>query len=125
MTVTKLYAEDNVFDASPSNTSELKPETMRLLGECVLYNCSAIIEKGVAHGNNTEVGLINYLLTVGIECEKMLEQKADYTLSLIPFNSKRKRATTVMRNPEVEGEIRAYTKGAPEIVIKKCAYYID
>jgi magnesium-transporting ATPase (P-type) len=46
------------------------------------------------------------------------------TLFSIPFNSKRKRQTTVIKHPSQEGKIRVYCKGAPEIVIDYCDTFL-
>ena len=42
----------------------------------------------------------------------------------LPFNSKRKRATTVIKHPSQAGRVRVFVKGAPEIVIEKCVSFI-
>ncbi|MFQ6076392.1 MAG: cation-translocating P-type ATPase, partial [Candidatus Bathyarchaeia archaeon] len=41
----------------------------------------------------------------------------------VPFSSERKRMTTVHTTPE--GEKQAYVKGAPEVVIDRCAYLLQ
>jgi len=42
----------------------------------------------------------------------------------LQFNSKRKRATTVIRHPSQAGKVRIFVKGAPEIIIEKCISFI-
>jgi Ca2+ transporting ATPase len=41
-------------------------------------------------------------------------------LQQIPFNSSRKRACTVIRDPKNSGNVKVFVKGAPEIVIDYC-----
>jgi Ca2+-transporting ATPase len=40
----------------------------------------------------------------------------------IPFTSERKRHTTVHRDPADAGKLRAFVKGAPEILLGRCAF---
>jgi len=46
------------------------------------------------------VGLIKYLTSSKVNCEKMIEQREkNEVVFKLPFNSKRKRSTTVIRHP--------------------------
>ena len=87
----------------------------------MLYNCSAFVEtqdngEKVCKGNVTEVGILQYLMGSGIDCEKYIKHKAnkEFILFNIPFDSRRKRQTTAVLH---NGAVRVYVKGAPEIVI--------
>lgn len=53
-----------------------------------------------------------------VPCFETLLKKDDYILQLIPFNSSRKRASTCIRHPKDPNLVRAFCKGAPEIVLK-------
>lgn len=64
-------------------------------------------------------------MTLGIDAQRMLNAKADNFLSLIPFNSRRKRATTVIQHPEDSSKVRVFCKGAPEIVLNYCTKFIN
>lgn len=70
--------------------------------------------------------MINYLLDSKIEAQDMLANKEldDFIQFNIPFNSKRKRATCAVRHPTQKGKIRVFVKGAPEIVIESCDFFI-
>lgn len=121
MTVREFYTMEQVFKDRPNNYKSL--HTASLLAEGVLYNCSARIElddKGnqVPAGNVTEQGLIRFLMDLNVPCQKILAGKPDQILHLIPFNSSRKRAATCIRHPEDPRLIRAFCKGAPEIVLQ-------
>jgi magnesium-transporting ATPase (P-type) len=48
----------------------------------------------------------------------VLLAKDQYLLHLIPFNSTRKRAATCIRHPKNPNLVRAFCKGAPEIVLQ-------
>ena len=73
----------------------------------------------------TEVGLVKYLTQSRVSTEKMIDQRdKNEVLFKLPFNSKRKRATTVIRHPSQAGKVRVFVKGAPEIIIEKCVSYL-
>lgn len=104
--------------------------TAQLLTEGVLFNCSARVERsptGVyeAKGNCTEVGLINFLMFAGVNAADQLKRKEDRILEIIPFNSARKRACTVVRHPDDDHKVRVFLKGAPEIVLDYCSSTFD
>jgi len=70
--------------------------------EGVLFNCSARIEKNESgafepKGNCTEQGLIKYLQRAGIAAHDVIREKEGKILQTIPFNSRRKRACTVLQ----------------------------
>ena len=52
-----------------------------------------------------------------------MRQKEGKILQIIPFNSRRKRASTVLQM--ADGSVRVFLKGAPEIVIDYCTKWID
>ena len=119
MTVREFYTMEQVFNDKPPNFQSL--HTADLLAEGVLYNCSARIERlpdgrEVPAGNVTEQGLIRFLMDLQVPCMKTLLEKDKTILHLIPFNSGRKRAATCIRHPQNPRIIRAFCKGAPEIV---------
>ena len=104
------------------------------LVEGVLWNSSARIEKNdgtdpeikdefVTKGNVTEQGLIKFFMKIltGQGCvDKRNELTEENTLCVISFSSSRKRASIVVRNPEMAGtdqEVRVYCKGAPDMVL--------
>lgn len=76
----------------------------------------------IAKGNATECGLLKYLDASGIDTKaKINERRQNEPVFEIPFNSERKRATTVVRNGD---GYRVYCKGAPEIVILMCTGFL-
>jgi magnesium-transporting ATPase (P-type) len=104
-----------------------------LLLRGVMWNSSARVEKNdgsdknikdeyITRGNVTEQGLIKFFMkTLGgdgciQEKQKLTE---DNTLLVISFTSSRKRASIVVRNPDMAGtnqEVRIYCKGAPDML---------
>lgn len=109
-----------------------------LLVKGVLWNSSARFElndgsdksdenKGeqyITKGNVTEQGLLKFFRGVltGQGCVDIKNQLAEENiLTVIPFTSDRKKASIVVRQPEMEGtdqEIRVYCKGAPDMLLQ-------
>lgn len=60
--------------------------------------------------------MINYLMKSDINASEFQSQKReeDFCVFNIPFNSTRKSAMSVVR---VDGKVRVFVKGAPEIVM--------
>lgn len=124
MTVVKLWANGKVLDSEVTSAEQITDKT--LLAETILFNCSAVIDQnGTPKGNCTEVGIITYMLKLGIDAQRMLQAKEDNIETKIPFNSKRKRATIAIAHPDDINKVRVFVKGAPEIVINNCDKYID
>lgn len=68
MTVAHFYLEGNQFKNARKDTffhCELTEETIELVKDSILYNCTATVEMGettfAPSGNGTEVGLLNFL----------------------------------------------------------------
>lgn len=53
-----------------------------------------------------------------VPCMNTLINKDQHILHIIPFNSSRKRAATCIRHPQNPNIVRAFCKGAPEIVLQ-------
>jgi len=63
---------------------------------------------------------------MGIDAKSYLRKKTEETIiSSIPFNSKRKRATAVLKHPDMPNTVRVFCKGAPEIVVEYCGSFIN
>jgi Ca2+-transporting ATPase len=72
-------------------------------------------------GDPTEGALIVAAAKAGLKKEEL--EKNYPRIGEIPFSSERKCMTTIHKTPD--GEIHAYMKGAPEIVLEKCGYVIE
>ncbi|MEM2112500.1 MAG: HAD-IC family P-type ATPase [Candidatus Bathyarchaeia archaeon] len=72
-------------------------------------------------GDPTEGALIVAAAKAGLEKEAL--EKTYPRVGEIPFTSERKRMTTIHKTPE--GEIQAYIKGAPEIVVERCTHIVE
>lgn len=73
-------------------------------------------------GDPTETALVDYALSIGVdkrELEKRYPRKRE-----LPFDSDRKLMTTVNAQ-EQDGKFRAYTKGAPDVLLSKCSHIYE
>jgi P-type E1-E2 ATPase len=73
MTVQALYL-NGVVTNGDKNIGLVNSKNKNILAESVIYNCSAFVETEtngakVVKGNVTEVGLIKYLMSSGIDVE--------------------------------------------------------
>lgn len=70
-------------------------------------------------GNKTECALLGYVNDIGKDYQKIRDDLPEEQLyKVYTFNSVRKSMSTVVRLPN--GGFRVYTKGASEIILKKC-----
>jgi magnesium-transporting ATPase (P-type) len=84
-----------------------------------------------AKGNCTEQGLIKFLLNKHCPAQDILQSKAssledgsDRIVASIPFNSKRKKATTAIVLPGQDKIVRVFVKGAPDFMLDICDTFI-
>ena len=106
LTQNKMQVVD-CFVCGENNVKKLDKDFLTCL--CLCNN--AKIENGKVVGEPTETALLNFALLNN----EMINKK---TIHEIPFNSTRKMMTVIVND---EG-VKSYTKGAPEILIKKCKY---
>jgi Ca2+-transporting ATPase len=72
-------------------------------------------------GDPTEGALIVAAAKAGFEKETL--EKSYPRVNEIPFTSERKRMTTIHKAPD--GEIYAFMKGAPEVLLERCSHVIE
>ena len=132
MTVQEFYVNDRVIKGDKFATLASDP-SHDFIVQSVLYNSSAYVDtkedpltrqmRKVAIGNVTECGLINYLIASSVDCEELIShrKRPNFLQFDIPFDSGRKRATSVVMLPN--GDIRVFVKGAPEVVVEMCDHY--
>lgn len=129
MSVQEIYINDQIVKGRVRGLTVDQYASADLFVQGVLWNCSARIERdhhtGVLEpkGNCTEIGLIRYLMSAGISVQDIIREKEGKILQTIPFNSRRKRASTVLMMKD--SKVRVFLKGAPEIVIEHCTTYYD
>lgn len=104
---------------------ELSKNTLELIKESIMFNCSARIEMDASTyipvGNPTEVGLLRFLQLADIPVHLLITQKLDKIKEVSSFDSFKKRMATVVKNPSRPGVVSVYLKGAPEVVLDMCS----
>lgn len=103
MTVVKSFCEDEG----------------RVAAAMALCSDAEIDEEGVVTGEPTEAALVAWASKLGLS--KIELKKVNPRANELPFDSSRKMMTTF--HPQGNGFV-SYTKGAPDVVVDKCAYYL-
>lgn len=155
MTVMAVSAVEKVEESGNTQTDEFVSQTINsfksvqfggmniwdILIEGVLWNSSAWIEKNeqrqsendpeyITKGNVTEQGITKLFMRAmrAQWCvDKKHELKDDMILCNIPFTSKRKMGSIVVKREtsDKDHEVRVYTKGAPDMLLPKCGFSIS
>lgn len=95
------------------------PDETLLAQAMALCNDAEIDAQDQVTGEATEAALVAYAQKLGLDkrtLKKELERCGE-----APFDSSRKMMSTVHRTPT--GYVQ-YTKGAPDVIVQKCAYYL-
>ncbi|XP_067270295.1 plasma membrane calcium-transporting ATPase 3a isoform X4 [Pseudorasbora parva] len=131
MTVVQIYILDQHFRDIPT-PDQINPRTLELLSSAIAVNCaytSKIIaadkEGGLPKqvGNKTECSLLALVLDLKQDYQAVREQIPEEKLyKVYTFNSVRKSMSTVIQMPD--GSFRLYSKGASEILLKKCSFIL-
>lgn len=85
-----------------------------------LCNDAKIQEGEKNYGDPTEIALLKFTLEKGYNKEKL--EKEFIRIDEIPFDSERKIMTTINLKDK---DRYAFSKGAPEILLKRCSFYIQ
>ena len=111
MHVTALYADDALHKTWPASGEPWAT----LLQALALNNDAHLDRHGKACGEPTEAALLHTAQLAGYD-KTVLEQKSP-RLQELPFESERKRMTTLHQNGD---EVISYTKGSPEALLPQC-----
>ncbi|XP_037378664.1 plasma membrane calcium-transporting ATPase 2 isoform X5 [Talpa occidentalis] len=132
MTVVQAYVGDTHYKEIP-DPSSINAKTMELLVNAIAINSAYTTkilppEKEGALprqvGNKTECGLLGFVLDLKQDYEPVRTQMPEEKLyKVYTFNSVRKSMSTVIKLPDES--FRMYSKGASEIVLKKCCKILN
>ncbi|KAM4020744.1 plasma membrane calcium-transporting ATPase 3 isoform 1-T1 [Anomaloglossus baeobatrachus] len=132
MTVVQSYIGD-VHHKEKPDPSSLNSKTLDLLVNAIAINCAYTTkilppEKDGALpqqvGNKTECALLGFVLDMQRDYQLVRDQIPEETLyKVYTFNSVRKSMSTVVCLPN--GGFRLYSKGASEIILKKCSNMLN
>ena len=113
------YAPQGEFHSSLNDLS-----LNMLLRGGVLCNDSTLFEDGgkwSVRGDPTEGALVVLAAKAGVDHEETKQKNA--RIKEFPFSSDRKRMTTIHRMED--GKIRAFVKGAPEVILARCSSLLN
>ncbi len=95
-------------------------ETELLATAMALCSDANLNEENQAEGEPTECALVNFAYSVGLK-KQDLEAKTP-RVDEAPFDSGRKMMSTIH---DLGGSYVQYTKGGPDVVLERCAYYYE
>lgn len=103
-----------------ANKYKLKKEILQMASMCT--DCNIVYQKNKVEvqGESTEKAIVEAALQIGENKDELYNQME--RINDIPFDSSRKMMTTIHK---MGNRYRIITKGAPEILIKKCTKYLN
>lgn len=114
MTVEQLYAEGASHALGQFNDSSSAARS--LLEAMAVSNDASSDREGTLLGDPTETALV--VAAAGAGYEKALVEQRMPRVAELPFDSQRKRMTTLHTSPD--GQILSFTKGAVDELVKRC-----
>ncbi|KAM8756482.1 plasma membrane calcium-transporting ATPase 2-like isoform 4-T5 [Acanthopagrus schlegelii] len=132
MTVVQAYIGDTHYKTVPEPEA-IKPETLEIMVNSISINSAYTTkilppekEGGLPRqvGNKTECALLGLVLDIKRDYQPIRDEVPEEKLyKVYTFNSSRKSMSTVLKN--ADGGFRMYSKGASEIVLRKCSRILD
>ncbi|CAF0846707.1 unnamed protein product [Brachionus calyciflorus] len=132
MTAVECWIADKHYKKIPK---ELSPKLFELISESISVNTnytSRIEQTKVENelpkqiGNKTECALLGLVNELGGNFEMVRKEfPNDQFVKVYTFNSARKMMSTIVRNKSNPNSFRLYSKGASEMVLSKCGWYLD
>ena len=108
LTQNKMTVVDNLGDAEAVATA------------MALCSDADLDEKDEAQGEPTECALVNFACSLGLKKQDL--ERISPRVDEAPFDSGRKMMSTVH---DLGGSYVQYTKGGPDVVLARCAYYYE
>ncbi|XP_061840697.1 plasma membrane calcium-transporting ATPase 1-like isoform X2 [Nerophis lumbriciformis] len=132
MTVVQAYIGDTHYKNVPE-PDVIKPGTLEVLVNSISINSAYTTkilppekEGGLPRhvGNKTECALLGLVLELKRDYQPIRDEVPEERLyKVYTFNSSRKSMSTVLKKPD--GGFRMYSKGASEIILRKCSRILD
>uniref|UniRef100_A0A3Q3WJJ3 Calcium-transporting ATPase n=1 Tax=Mola mola TaxID=94237 RepID=A0A3Q3WJJ3_MOLML len=132
MTVVQAYIGDTHYKTVPE-PDNIKPGTLEVMVNSISINSAYTTkilppekEGGLPRhvGNKTECALLGLVLELKRDYQPIRDEVPEEKLyKVYTFNSSRKSMSTVLKN--ADGGFRMYSKGASEIVLRKCSRILD
>uniref|UniRef100_A0A4W5L9I9 Calcium-transporting ATPase n=1 Tax=Hucho hucho TaxID=62062 RepID=A0A4W5L9I9_9TELE len=125
MTVVQAYLGDTHYKKVPE-PDVIKPSTLEVLVNSIAIN-SAYTTKILVRERERDARTQTTTHTVHLHMQPQMQQLNEHsqkTFTVYTFNSSRKSMSTVLKNTDGSG-FRMYSKGASEIVLRKCSRILD
>ncbi|XP_061544793.1 plasma membrane calcium-transporting ATPase 1-like isoform X1 [Phycodurus eques] len=132
MTVVQAYVGDTRHKTVPE-PSAIKPDTLEVLVNSISINSAYTTkilppekEGGLPRhvGNKTECALLGLVLDLKRDYQPIRDEVPEEKMyKVYTFNSSRKSMSTVIKT--ADGGFRMYSKGASEIILRKCSRILD
>ncbi|XP_054641820.1 plasma membrane calcium-transporting ATPase 1-like isoform X2 [Dunckerocampus dactyliophorus] len=132
MTVVQAYIGDTHYKTVPE-PDLIRPGTLEIMVNSISINSAYTTkilppekEGGLPRhvGNKTECALLGLVLELKRDYQPIREEVPEEKLyKVYTFNSSRKSMSTVLKN--ADGGFRMYSKGASEIILRKCSRILD
>uniref|UniRef100_A0A3P8NMS6 Calcium-transporting ATPase n=1 Tax=Astatotilapia calliptera TaxID=8154 RepID=A0A3P8NMS6_ASTCA len=132
MTVVQAYIGDTHYKTVPEPDA-IKPDTLEIMVNSISINSAYTTkilppekEGGLPRhvGNKTECALLGLVLELKRDYQPIRDEVPEEKLyKVYTFNSSRKSMSTVLKN--ADGGFRMYSKGASEIILRKCSRILD
>lgn len=132
MTVVQCWLGDRLHLKIPS---DINPKLKDLISKSASINSnytsrleavSVEYELAKQIGNKTECALLGFVKKIGASYEAIrAESPSEQFVKVFTFNSARKMMSTVVKNKQKPGTYRLYSKGASEMVLSKCSWYLN
>ncbi|XP_042259735.1 plasma membrane calcium-transporting ATPase 1-like isoform X2 [Thunnus maccoyii] len=132
MTVVQAYVGDTHYKTVPE-PEVIKPETLEIMVNSISINSAYTTkilppekEGGLPRhvGNKTECALLGLVLDLKRDYQPIRDEVPEEKMyKVYTFNSSRKSMSTVLKN--ADGGFRMYSKGASEIILRKCSRILD
>ncbi|KAI6214471.1 Plasma membrane calcium-transporting ATPase 3 [Aphelenchoides besseyi] len=135
MAVVQSFINDVHYKDTPPKFEALNPKTRELLINLISINSSyssqVVPPKNPGEqvgqlGNKTECGLLGFVLALNQSYQQIRDKHPEESIfKVYTFNSVRKSMSTVLENKwDDKGGYRLFTKGASEIVLTKCRWFL-
>ena len=95
-------------------------DTQLLATAMALCSDANLNSENQAEGEPTECALVNFAYSAGLHKAEM--EKSSPRVDEAPFDSGRKMMSTIH---DLGGKFVQYTKGGPDVVLARCAYYLE
>jgi Ca2+-transporting ATPase len=118
----EMREEDNVV-----LRNSLPPTLLQRLAQSICLNSNGTVsppkvgEEPVVTGSPTEAAVLSWGIKLGMNFKQLRHENE--ILHVETFNSEKKRAGVVYRT--VEGDVELHWKGAAEIILELCTWWID